>query len=940
MLAVKLPLLSWLVRPILLVGMLWGAVSVLAAPDPRVARFYEDALARYEKKDHKGAVIQLKNALQIDKEALTVQLLLGRVLLADGQPAQAEVAFTEALRLGVSRAEIVVDLAQSLTDQGKQPTLLVDPRFVLAGLPRDVQSRLILAKASAAADVGNPREALSLIDQARTLDPSSPEPWLAESALRIRERRFDVASAALDKAVALAGPTASAAYQRGQILHASGKLNEALVAYGKSLAQDPAHLDSLLARAGVLIDVGRLDEARRDVAEVRRLVPEEPRGAYLDALLADRAGDVEKSRQALKAVTALVDPVPLEFIKYKPQVLMLNGLAHYGLGERENAKPYLEAYLRLDPGGGVAKLLAQILIAEGNLDAAISSLETYLRARPGDAQAQALLASAHMAKGRPARAVSVVREALKTTDSPDLRTVLGLSMLRSGQVRDAMAELEAVYRKSPGQTGAAATLAGLYLQRGEPKRALEIADRLVKQAPRSAAYLLLQGHARLAAGDKAGAGKSYAAAAQAEPKSVGPQIAIARMDSASGAHDAAIKRLADLQTRNEQSIDVLFELAGAWERKGQPGEAQRWLEKAAEVSGPREFRAAIALVDLHVRSRRMPEALAVAKSLASRAPNDLHPQMTLAKVQIAMNDREAAKSALGVATRLANFDPADQVEIGLMHMLVGHVEGAAYNFEKALSARPDYLPAQAAMVDVEVRKGELDRAEARAKGIVQAHPKLAVGSSLLGDIAWARGAVPAATDFYRRAHQLQPGSDSLIRLQNAVKRRDGLPAALALGEQWLVQRPADRKVRLAQAGQLARNGQYAAARAHYERVLKDSPSDPDTLNNLANVLLHLDKAAALPVAERAVAAAPGNPLMLDTLGWVLFQTGQHERALQVLRDARLRSPGQPEIRYHLAAALAKAGRNAEARAELQAALTGSPRFEGFEQARELLKSLP
>ena len=34
-----------------------------------------------------------------------------------------------------------------------------------------------------------------------------------------------------------------------------------------------------------------------------------------------------------------------------------------GLGEREAAKPYLEAYSRLDPAGGVAKILARILLA-------------------------------------------------------------------------------------------------------------------------------------------------------------------------------------------------------------------------------------------------------------------------------------------------------------------------------------------------------------------------------------------------------------------------------------------------------------------------------------------------------------------------------------------------------------------------------------------------
>jgi hypothetical protein len=55
---------------------LWVAAAPLPAlaqkNDTKAARFYEDALVRYEKKDLPGAIIQLKNALQIDKNMLPV----------------------------------------------------------------------------------------------------------------------------------------------------------------------------------------------------------------------------------------------------------------------------------------------------------------------------------------------------------------------------------------------------------------------------------------------------------------------------------------------------------------------------------------------------------------------------------------------------------------------------------------------------------------------------------------------------------------------------------------------------------------------------------------------------------------------------------------------------------------------------------------------------
>ena len=78
------------------------SVATLAAPDPKAARLYEDALTRFDQRDVKGAIIQLKNALQVDNSLLPVHLLLGRALLEDGQPAAAEIALNEAVRLGAT----------------------------------------------------------------------------------------------------------------------------------------------------------------------------------------------------------------------------------------------------------------------------------------------------------------------------------------------------------------------------------------------------------------------------------------------------------------------------------------------------------------------------------------------------------------------------------------------------------------------------------------------------------------------------------------------------------------------------------------------------------------------------------------------------------------------------------------------------------------------
>ena len=61
--------------------------------------------------------------------------------------------------------------------------------------------------------------------------------------------------------------------------------------------------------------------------------------------------------------------------------------------------------------------------------------------------------------------------------------------------------------------------------------------------------------------------------------------------------------------------------------------------------------------------------------------------------------------------------------------------------------------------------------------------------------------------------------------------------------------------------------------------------------------------------------------------------------LQLRPDARLRDPDNPDTRYFLASALVEAGRGAEARDELRAALQSGRAFASAADARRLLDTL-
>ncbi|OYT99732.1 MAG: hypothetical protein CFE40_06320 [Burkholderiales bacterium PBB1] len=918
--------------------LLAAAAPSHAAPDTKAARYYEDALSRYDKKDVAGAIIQLKNALQIDKNMLPVHVLLGKSLLATSEVIGAEVAFNEALRLGVNRAEVVIPLARSVIAQGRLQELLDKPVFSPAGLPAATQAQLLLLRASAAADIGGAAAAMRSIEEARAIEPGSPDSWLAEVPLRIRAGQYREAEAAADRALLLNPTSAEAMYLRGSIAHVQGNAASALASYTKALKIEPTHTEALVSRAGLLMDQKRVAEASADIAELLKSSPNDPRGFYLNALTSEQAGNTAAAKASLSKITALLDPVPIDALRYRPQALMLGGLAHYGLNELEKAKAYLEAVQRVQPGSSVAKLLAQIYFLDKNADRAIAALEPYLKAHPNDSQALLLLSSAQMAQGRYGRASQLMQDALRGEDRPEYQTMLGMSLVGSGKFSDAVSALEAAFQKDPRQLQAGVALANLYIKGGQAARGVKVAESLAKLNPGNPGVQNLLGLARAGAGDRAGARLAYEAAIKLDAGFGQPQVNLAELDIDEKAYDGASSRLTALLAKDPKNLNAMDAFGRLHERRGQLPEAQRWLTKAVESSGPDNVQPALKLVEFQLRNNQPAAAKESTKFLTAKAPDALPVLVMLARVNLANSELVPARANLSRAATLANQNPALLLKIALLQSAAGHFPGAAYSLSKALAERPDFLPAQALMAEIEMRQGELDKAEQRVKQIIASHPKAGVGYGLEGDVAKARGQRSAAIDAYRRAHQLEQSTASLLRLYAALAPSDPATAS-QLADQWVKARPQDTAVRRALAAAYARAGNMKAARSAYEALLKVSPKDAESLNNLANVLVLTQDAGALKVAEQALALSPTAPHILGTVGWAAFKAGQTDRALQFLRDARLRDPANRDTRYFLGAVLASTGRSSEARAELEAALGGDQLFANAKEAQQLLGTL-
>ena len=157
---------------------------------------------------------------------------------------------------------------------------------------------------------------------------------------------------------------------------------------------------------------------------------------------------------------------------------------------------------------------------------------------------------------------------------------------------------------------------------------------------------------------------------------------------------------------------------------------------------------------------------------------------------------------------------------------------------------------------------------------------------------------------------------------------------------WLEAEPNDVEARLALAAFQLGTGEWAAAGDNYRRILEQSADSVVALNNLAWLYGQSNDERALEVASRAYRLAPARPEIIDTYGWLLLGSGRDVRlAARLLAQAAWLAPGNADIQFHFAAALAATERPGEARSLLEDLLRSRTSFDSRSDAEALLAKL-
>ena len=405
--------------------------------------------------------------------------------------------------------------------------------------------------------------------------------------------------------------------------------------------------------------------------------------------------------------------------------------------------------------------------------------------------------------------------------------------------------------------------------------------------------------------------------------------------------------LSKTYTRNPQ---VRYQLALAYLlfAKSASGVESENAVNAAEINltdaiklQPHFDQAILLLAEIKIAKRAPVAAEDLLTPLTKERPQIPQAHYLLATAYLA---QQKADQALAVYQQMAELfpkDPQPPFLVGRVLLAQRKLPDAHKAFEKSVEISPDYLPAIEMLVDLDMADKNYAAAIDRVQKQIDENPKLAGAWGLRGQIYLAQRDFTHAEADLLKAIELDPNLQAsymmLAQLYVTTNKQDQAIEKLNAFVEKNKTVPA--LMQLAAIQEQLKH--FAEARDAYEKLLTVTPNFALALNNLAALdsehFGQLD--TAYDLAKKAREAAPNEPHIADTLGWISFKKGDYASALPLLQESAGKLPDQPEIQFHVGMAHYMMGEEGPARIALQKAADASTDFPGKDEARQRLAVL-
>ena len=903
-------------------------LSACARKDPDA--LMQSARTYIAAKNYPAAVIELKNVLQV-QESGEARFLLGSVLGQAGDYQGAAFQLRRALEAGYASDKVYPELAPAMLATGDAKKLIAELPGVKLTTPASIAvTKTVLGEAQLFA--GQAKEAQASFAAALASVPGYPPAMVGSARVVAKLGAQATAEKSVDEILQKLPELPQALFLKAELLVQQSKVDQAIPFLESLIKHAPFDRQARIAHISVLTAIGKFDAAAAGIAAMKKSMPKDVRANYLEALLEFRRGEPAKARNAaLVVLNAIPDHAPS---------MLLSGAVEYQLGSLATAENYLRKVVNQHPNSIYARsLLIATYLRKGEPGKAEDLLAPALKSTPNDPTILRAAGEVAFANNQLADAAKYYEKALAIEkDNAQLKTRLAQIRLARGDTDNALAELEIASGLDKDQFQADLSLVAAFLQSKQFDKALAAAGVLERKQPNNPLTHGVKGVILLAKQDTKAGRTSLEKSLSLQFNYLPAARILGNLDIADKNPGAAKARFESILQKEPNNDGALISLAETLIAMRTPTkEITATIERAIKAN-PQSVSAHVALIRYHLQNKNPRAALTAAQAANAAIANNARILDMLGLSQLSAGETGQAIDTFNKLAAVAPESTLPLMRLASAQFAANQVEAPIQVLRKALAMNPELLEARREIIAVQLAAGRTDEALKETKTLQQMRPKSAIGYALEGDVLSSQKRFGEAASAYGEAMKREPTGDLVVKLYGSLRNGGKTAEAATLASRWLKDHPEDTALRFSMANEALQSNDYKGAMERFNAILAKQPDNAAVLNNMAWVLSEMKDSSAMGFAERAYKQAPNNPEILDTYGWLLVESGNAKRGIEVLAQAVALAPNVADIRMHLAKGYVKAGDKEAAKRELETlSRTASGKLR--DEATQLLRTL-
>jgi tetratricopeptide (TPR) repeat protein len=747
------------------------------------------------------------------------------------------------------------------------------------------------ADAEALLRQGNLEDAQNKLQEELQQNPSRPEGYALLGLVYTAQKNYTAALMAFQQGLKLSPNSTRIRNDMGNLYVAQGNLDQAEKEFREVVSLNPADYDGNYNLALVLL-------AKKQPAEaIPYLLRIHPQTVAVQFSLTRAYLDAGRTTEGLKTATALSASN-----KDNVQVHFTLGVLLAAEKQLRPAQLQLEQANVLQPQTfEILYNLGQVCVRNAEFAKAELTLKRALNLKPDSPETLSLLAQVYSAQQKPVDALDLLVRAHKLApENTDVIYYLARVSMSQNYYEDSIPLLESGRKIAPQRMDLRAALGESYFMSGRAEKAIEEFKQLIELDPTARSYAFLGlTYRQLGRFDEAR--KYFEEGLKKEPRNPSCLFNIGYIEERQGDHEAAEKRFQEVLRLSADHAETLLELANLRITSKRYAEAAVLLRKYVRVSrapAPGYYKLAMVERSLH-QTEAAQRDMSVFQTLSKNASTGPYPYeqlfeyldnrsnlskkekaqldltelakeiqkqpdrpenlYLLAEGYLKLGNVEAARQAITQLDQLSAGDFRTQTGIGVLLARYRLYEDAIQHFQTAMRANPDSDDIKFDLADAYFRKGMYPQALEVAQQVSANGQQDDAFLSLLGDIKAHLGQPAEASEIFRNAIRRNPDNDQYyLSLALVQLRQNDLRAA----EKTLQ----DGRSRIPGSGKLL-----------WGRGLVS--------------VLQGKTAQAAEQLEQAVDLLPEWPGSYSTLGVFYYQTGQLDKAKEVLNRFKGSSAG-------------------------------------------------